>query len=294
MNAPRLFQLDRAAVKRSFARASRSYDASAGLQRAIQQELLERLQFFNITPADILDLGAGTGATSVELRRRYRRARIIALDMAFEMLQVAGHRQWPWRRFSRLCADASALPLADHSVDLVVSNLMLQWCDRPVLVFAELQRVLKPGGLLLFSTFGPATLQELREAWSGADAQAHVSDFPDMPMLSAAIQQAGLTEPVLDIERRVIHYAQPAALMRELRALGARNAHVERARGLTGRRRFDVMRSMYERGRVAAGLPATYEVIYGAAFASDRHRQVQGDETLVPLQSLRTRQRASP
>ncbi len=290
MNGERLFHLDRAAVKRSFGRASRSYDAAAGLQRAIQQELLERLQFFSIEPATILDLGAGTGATSVELRHRYRRADIIALDIAHEMLRAAGRRQWPWRRFSRLCADANALPLADHSIDLAISNLMLQWCDRPALVFAELQRVLKPGGLVLFSTFGPTTLQELREAWLRADPHVHVSDFPDMPALSAAMQHGGLSEPVLDVEHRVIHYRDAEALLHELRALGARNAHAERARGLTGRGRFEAMRQGYERGRVAAGLPATYEVIYGAAFASDRHamQQIAG-ETVIPLQALTTR-----
>lgn len=292
MNGPRLFQLDRTAVMRSFGRASRSYDAAASLQRAVQQELLERLQFFNIKPASILDLGAGTGAMAIDLRRRYRLAGIVAVDLAFEMLQAAARRQWPWRRFSRLCADAHALPLADRSADLVISNLMLQWCDRPAQVFAEIQRVLKPGGLLLFSTFGPGTLLELRESWSAADTDVHVSDFPDMPMLSGALQQAGLSEPVLDVDSRVVHYRDAAALLHELRALGARNAHVQRQRGLTGRKRFETMCRHYERGRMAAGLPATYEVIHGAAFAGNARQS--SDETLVPVHALRTRRRDAP
>jgi malonyl-CoA O-methyltransferase len=262
----RLFRLDSRALARAFDRASASYDAAAQLQAATRDELLERLQYFRVEPGVILDLGAGTGAGSETLRRRFPHARVIAVDVAPAMLRAAGKRQRWWRRFERICADALALPLATGCIDLVFSNLMLQWCDRPGAVFAEIRRVLSPKGLLLFSSFGPETLQELRLAWSRADPHPHVSQFPDMPELSALMQQAGLSEPVLDIDRRVVHYTDARALMRELQAIGARNAIADRHRGLTGRGRLQRMHEAYEISRRPQGLPATFELIYGAAF----------------------------
>jgi len=290
---PRRF--DRAAVAASFDHASVAYDAAAALQAEVRAELLARLDYFRLQPATVLDLGAGTGAASGVLARRFRRARVIALDLAPGMLRIARRRQWPWRRFERICADAEALPLRDASVDLVFSNLMLQWCDDPLLAFAECARVLKPGGLLLFSTFGPDTLTELRAAWAQVDDRRHVSEFPGMPELAAALQQAGLAEPVLDAERHVRHYPDVRALMRELKTIGAHNAARDRARGLTGRGQLAGMIAAYERGRDARGVPATWEVLYGAAFGrgeahrADAPRERAPALVTVPVSRLRRR-----
>ena len=191
-SGPEQFRFDLPAVAAAFDRASGAYDAAARLQRDVATELLGRLEYFRLAPATVLDLGAGTGAATVQLVRRFRGARVIALDIAPGMLRAARRRHWPWRRFGRVCADAHRLPLRDGSVDLVFSSLMLQWSDRPDRVFAECARVLRPGGLLLFSTFGPDTLAELRAAWAAVDATPRVSPFADMPDLAAALQQAQL------------------------------------------------------------------------------------------------------
>ena len=287
----KLFRLDRRALARAFDRASSSYDAAAQLQAAARDELLERLQYFRLEPGVLLDLGAGTGAGSEALRRRFPHARIIAMDLAPAMLHAAGKRQRWRRRFECICADALALPLATGCVDLVFSNLMLQWCDRPGAVFTEIRRVLSPTGLLLFSSFGPETLQELRLAWSQADPHPHVSQFPDMPELSALMQQAGLAEPVLDIDRRVVHYTDARALMRELRAIGARNAIADRHRGLTGRGRLQRMDEAYEMRRRPQGLPATFELIYGAAFGGRPLSATAASEVHVSPDQIGIRQR---
>jgi malonyl-CoA O-methyltransferase len=295
------FALDRRALARSFDRAGAGYDAAAQLQQRVRAELLERLQFFALEPHTILDLGAGTCHAALQLRRRFARARIIALDIAPGMLKAAPRPGWPRRRFERVCADAYALPLASRSTDLVFSNLMLQWCDRPALVFRELARVLKPGGLLMFSSFGPDTLKELRLAWESADPGAHVSQFPDLPQLGAALMHAGLAEPVMDVESHLLLYPDAYALMRELKRIGARNAASQRSRALTGRGRMQRMIAAYETHRTAAGLPASFEVIFGAAFgaaASHPEAGVDGhgdassaDGYAVPLAALKRSQR---
>src|SRR5690606_23389655 len=155
-------RLDARLARRAFARAAAQYDASAVLQREVQQRLLERLELLAIQPRVILDAGCGTGQGVHLLARHYRKARLLALDWA-EPMAVAARRRQTWRRrWATICADAQALPLADASVDLIHSNLMLQWCEDLPRVFAQFRRVLKPHSALLFSTFGPDTLHELR------------------------------------------------------------------------------------------------------------------------------------
>jgi malonyl-CoA O-methyltransferase len=280
------YQIDGARVRRSFGRAARSYDAAAVLQSRVRAELLERLEVVRLEPAVVLDLGAGTGHGSLALRRRYRGSQVVALDLAPGMLQEAGRRQTLLRRFRRVCADAAALPIGAARVDLVFSNLMLQWCNDPDIVFRECRRVLKPGGLVTFTTFGPDTLVELRRAWAAADdGHTHVNRFIDMHDLGDALVRSGLAEPVLDVERYTLTYATVRDLMRDLKAIGAHNANAGRPRGLTGKRAFERMTAAYESCRREERLPATYEVVFGQAWAPARPPSPPGTpgEVTVPV-----------
>lgn len=266
-----IFALDRRAVAQAFDRASSSYDAAAALQERVRNELIGRLEELKITPRSILDLGAGTGHGTRALKRRFPKAQVVAVDIAPGMLERARHQSRWLRRFERVRADAYALPFRDGAFDLVFSSLMLQWCDDLDAVFGEIARVLAPGGLLLFSTFGPGTLAELREAWaSGDDASNHVNHFFDAQALGSALMQAQLSEPVLDVDRIVERYPDAMSLMRELKAIGAHNVTRGRARGLTGRRRLAAMLSAYETLRSDGLLPATWEVIHASAWGSER------------------------
>ena len=197
---PAAFHLDRARLRASFERASRGYEAAAGLQAQVATELLERLELFRFAPQVVLDLGSGTGRVTGELKRRYPRAYVIALDLAPGMLREARRHRRPWRRFERVCGDALRLPLADGSVDLIFSNLMLQWCEPLAVALAEVRRVLRPGGFFALSTLGPDTLHELRSAWAQADGYNHVNRFADMPEVGDALMRAGLMEPVIDVD----------------------------------------------------------------------------------------------
>jgi malonyl-CoA O-methyltransferase len=272
MGDPRqVFGLDRRAVAQAFDRASGSYDAAAALQERVRNELLGRLDELKIEPRSILDLGAGTGHGARALKRRHPGATVVATDIAPGMLRQAKQQSRWLRRFERVRADAYALPFADGAFDLVFSSLMLQWCDDLDAVFGEIARVLRPGGLLLFSTFGPGTLAELREAWiSSGDPRNHVNHFFDPHALGSALMQASLAEPVLDVDRIVARYPDVMSLMRELKAIGAHNVTQGRARGLTGPRRLAAMTQAYETQRREGKLPATWEIIHASAWGTER------------------------
>jgi malonyl-CoA O-methyltransferase len=286
--------LDRRAVARAFDRASASYDDAAALQEQVRNELLARLEELPAKPGAVLDLGAGTGHASRALKRRFPAATVVAVDIAPGMLERARAQSRWLRRFERVRADAYALPFRDHAFDLVFSSLMLQWCDDLDAVFAEMARVLKPGGLLLFSTFGPGTLAELREAWAASDAQRHdvadhVIHFFDPHDLGSALMHAGFAEPVLDVDRVVLRYADTMSLMRELKAIGASNASRGRARGLTSPRRLAAMNEAYERFRSEGTLPATYEVIHATAWGGERKTREFPGETVISASAIRRR-----
>jgi malonyl-CoA O-methyltransferase len=211
----------------------------------------------------------------------------VAVDIAEAMLRRASRRQGLLRRFARVCGDAAALPFRDGSVDMVFSNLALHWSDAPDQVFAECSRVLAPGGVLTFTTYGPDTLVELRRAWATADGHVHVNHFIDMHDLGDALVRAGFTEPVMDVERYTLTYERVTGLMRDLKAIGARNVNAGRSRSLTGKGALARMTEAYEKCRIEGRLPATFEVVYGQAWrpVGMQRKRVPG-EAVVPVSSI--------
>jgi malonyl-CoA O-methyltransferase len=286
-------RLDVAGVRHAFDRASTAYEAAAVLQARVGDELLERLDFFKFEPELVVDLGAGTGRLTGELKRQYKRATVVALDIAPGMLREAKRHFSFFRRFERVCADVRRLPFPDASVDVAVSNLMLQWCDDLDVALIEIRRVLKPDGFFSFTTFGPDTLRELRTAWAAVDDYTHVNTFIDMHDVGDALARAGLTEPVLDVERVTLTYPDVLALMRDLKVIGAHNVTAGRSRGLTGRSRLRAMQAAYESQRRDGRIPATYEVVYGAAWgaAGRRGASLIDGEVRIPPSAIRHRVR---
>jgi malonyl-CoA O-methyltransferase len=280
--------VDKGQARRAFERAAARYDEVAVLQREIGRRMLERLDYVRLDPRMVLDAGCGTAALTVALAQRYPQAEIDALHLAHPKLR-RGRARDGWTRAPQcVCGDVEALPLASQSVDLVYSNAVLQWSTDLPGAFAEFLRVLRPGGLLMFSTFGPDTLVELRAAWAAVDGQSHVSRFVDMHDIGDLLVGTRFAEPVMDCERLTVTYAAVDDLMRDLKTLGAHNVTAGRARGLTGRRRLDAMRAAYERFRADGRLPATYEVVYGHAWAP-MQRQVEDGVTAVPLSAITRR-----
>lgn len=273
-------------IRASFDRAAPGYDAAAALQREVAGRLAERLDLMRLSPVRILDLGSGTGFAAPLLDTRFPKAERIALDLAPAMLACDRARRPPWRRRlwqelrgtnpAFVCADMHALPVASASVDMVWSNVALQWSADPLRVFQECRRVLRPEGLLLFSTFGPDTLRELRGAFGQADAQrgtqdntyAHINRFIDMHDLGDALMAVRFAAPVMEMEHIVLTYADLKAMLRDLKSIGAHTV-LERDRfGLMGRARWLALQAAYGQFARADGrLPATFEVIYGHAWA---------------------------
>jgi malonyl-CoA O-methyltransferase len=296
---------DARAVRRAFGRAAASYDAAAVLQHEIGARLAERLDVVRLAPSAVLDAGCGTGEALGELAARYPGARLYAIDAAAPMLDAARAR---WQRgrslLARLlgplargavaaphfvCADVRALPLAPASVELVWSNLVLQWVDEPSRAFDEFRRVLAVGGLLTFTTFGPDTLNELARAFAGVDGHSHVSRFLDMHDLGDMLVHAGFADPVMDMEMVTLTYASPAALLRELKAIGATNQTRGRPRGLTGRRRLAALEAALAALARDGRIPATFEVVYGHAWKGEPKRSAEG----LPIVKVQRRRSAT-
>lgn len=285
-------------VRRSFGRAAERYEASAVLQHEVEERLLERLDLLTEPPARVLDLGCGPGRAAAAIKRRWPRAQVIALDPALPMLRQARARSRWWRPLRCVQAEAEALPLVEGSIDLVFSSLALQWVQSLPRALGELRRVLRPGGLLLLSTFGPATLGELRQAFAAADNTPHVSPFTDLQSLGDALLAAGFRDPVADRDDFVLTYGAVRELMRELRDIGAVNGLDARRRSLTGKSRMQAMIAAYEAFRDADGrLPASYEVLYAQAFAPQpgqpRRGEGGGEIAAVPVGSIPIRRRGA-
>ncbi|MEN8213340.1 MAG: malonyl-ACP O-methyltransferase BioC [Pseudomonadota bacterium] len=277
--------IDKQHARRAFSRAAGSYDEAAVLQREVGQRMLERLDYMRVQPRMILDIGAGTGEASASLLKRYPKASVIALDFALPMLQRARGRGRVLRRPLPLCADLEQLPLAAHSVDMIYSNAALQWCSDLASTFTEFRRVLRPGGLLLFSSFGPDTLKELRSAWEQVDGRRHVNNFVDMHDVGDLLVEAQFAEPVMDAERITMTYQSVDQLMRDIKRIGAHNTDAGRSKKLTGKQRMQQFRDAYELFRCDGRLPSTWEVVYGHAWAP---RQVTEDGvTTVSVDALR-------
>jgi len=266
-------EIDRFAMRTAFEKAATSYDAAAVLQQEVANRLVERMDYMSMKPVSILDAGAGTGFISQRLASRYPKAKITGLDLAFNMLKQAKSKRslkqrWN-KQFNYINAEVENIPLADASVNLVISGLTLQWCQDLTKVFKEFRRILAPDGLLLFSTFGPDTLKELRQSWAKVDELAHVNAFTDMHDVGDALMQSGFADPVMDMEMLTMTYEDVKTVMRDLKQIGAHNVMQGRSHTMTGKNKLKNMMHAYEQFRDDGLLPVSYEIVYGHAWVPE-------------------------
>jgi len=269
-------------VSQSFNRAVATYEDHARLQKIVAEIMLEKLSAVKLPPPQhILDIGTGTGHLTQTLTQHYPTAQVYGIDIAIKMLHDSQ------QRFTKpyfINANAAQLPFADHSIDVLISNLTLQWCNDIASVFNEFARVLSPDGALFFSTLGPDTLIELRQSWATVDKASHVNEFFDMHQLGDTLMQIGFTDPVMDIDRLQLHYSDVYQLMTELKAIGAHNITAGRPKTLTGKQKLQAMINTYETYRLSEGqLPASYEIVYGHAWGKKT-------STNSPVNSTKTRE----
>lgn len=270
--------IDQSRVRRLFAQPEKLAD-SAFLRREIADRMHERLSYIKAAPRVVLDAGCGEGGDLPRLQKRYPDARVLGVDASLNMLKYARIRSGG-RRTDFVCADFGRLPLADGAADMLWSNLALHWHARPQQVCAEWQRVLKQGGLLMFSCFGPDTLRELRAAFAGVDSCSHTMPFVDMHALGDLLLAAGFPSPVLDRETITVTYSEMDKLFADVRAFGG-NPLVRHRQALLGKHAWSQVLRNLDKNRDAVGrMPLSFEIIYAHAFR-DEPTEKRPSETMM-------------
>ncbi|MCW8900461.1 MAG: malonyl-ACP O-methyltransferase BioC [Gammaproteobacteria bacterium] len=281
-------EIDRQAMRAAFEKAASSYDAAAVLQQEVANRLVERMDLMSMKPQSILDAGAGTGFVSQLLAERYPKAKITALDLAFNMLKQSKNKRsfkqrWN-KQFHYVNAEVENLPFADASLELVISGLTFQWCQDLPKVFKEIRRVLAPGGLLLFSTFGPDTLKELRQSWAAVDELPHVNMFADMHDVGDALLKSGFLDPVMDMEMLTVTYQDVKTVMHDLKQIGAHNVMQGRSHQITGKNKLKQMMQAYEQHRQDGLVPVSHEIVYGHAWLPEMKKNESS--VVVPFKKI--------
>lgn len=250
------FEIKKNRIANSFAQAAITYDKFAVLQRDVADKLLGKINKFK-QPERILDLGCGTGYCTKVLKTFFPKAEIISLDIAEGMLVYAKSQNLT----TSVCADAEFLPFTDNSFDLIVSSLAIQWCKSYTKLFDDLHRVLRVDGEIHISTFGPDTLQELKQAWSGLDNYVHVNRFAEMKELEKILIEENYSEIKIEKNKLYRHYGSLKSLTQELKAIGAHNMNQGQAQGLGGRQKVSRLKKNFESNFIPElGIPVTYEV----------------------------------
>lgn len=257
-----IYTLNTRDVRRRFDRAAPGFDAADFVHGVTRDGLFDRLEPVVIDAKVVVDLGCATGTATAKLAKRFRGAKIMAVDLSHQMLEQCRAKQRWLSKTSVIQASASAMPFDDQSVDVVFANLLLPWLSDLGDVAAEIARVLRKDGLFVFATLGPDSLLELRDAWADDAGHAHVNRFLDMHDVGDALVRSGLRDPVLDVDRLGVSYNSSQDLFRDLTAAGARNALHERNSTLVGKHRFAAMRERLE-ARSGGRINLDLELVYG-------------------------------
>ncbi len=264
LNPPRL---DKQSVKKFFNRAAKSHDNADILGKEVRNRLLDRLHYMRHQPLSVADIGCGAGKAVRGLQKAYPRARVHAVDIAEQMLLQARANFRLLSKPRLVVADMERLPFSAQAFDLVFSSLALPWCNDLKATLSEFVRVSSPGAMLLFASFGPATLRELAVSWETLDRHPHVHRFVDMHDVGDAMMAAGFSQPVVDAEVIRMEYREFRTLLDDLKNVGASNADINRQRGLMTPAQLRELEHAYrEHGFEDGRYVASYEIVYGHAW----------------------------
>ena len=283
---------DQRAVRRAFERAAFGFGERAVVATRVREEMLSRLSLLGFEPSTVVDLGCGPGGAALALIKRFRKARVLAVDSAANMLMQAKAQGSWWRPMPCIRADGLKLPFGNSTIDLVFSNLLAPFSSNLDAFFSEIRRLLTPRGYFTFSTVGPDTFRELRAVWAECGLMPPMPVFFDMHDVGDALMRAGFADPVMDVDRFTLTYPSLAALHEDLKGMGVTNPLADRPRGLLSPRKAERLIAAYDTRRTAEGrLPLSCEIVFGQAWCPGAEapiRQKRG-ETVVPLQALRRR-----
>lgn len=275
-------------IQLAFNKAASHYAEAAFLYRATGERLLSRLDYMRCNPQVILDAGCGLGNLSEKLLECYPKAQIVALDFSENMMKI-GKENHVAPSINRVIGNMLNLPLQSESVDMIFANQSIQDVEDLTGLFLAFHRVLKPEGVLLFSTLGPDTLKELKAAWSSVDTYGHIREWKDLHVLGDALMSQQFIQPVMDREEIVVHYKSPATLLKDLKDQGSYNVHPLRRKGLMGVDARDYLFYQLEQQKKDEKIALTYEVVYGQAWRGENRStyNAQTGETSFSLDKLR-------
>lgn len=273
-------------VKQQYQRIAHLYDKAAMLPELMGERLLEKLDFIKLSPHTILDLGTGTGSLIKPLQKRFSKAKIIGMDLSHAMLKQAQKKQGWFNKQPLVTGDMLSLPLQNQSINLIVMNCVLPWCDDLPATFKEIARVLKPEGLLLFSTCGPDTLKELKLAWSQVDTLEHINRYTDMHDIGDMLLSTGFSDPVMDMEQVTIYFSSLKQMLTELQHLGSINFNENKSRGLQSKNLLNQLSQHYL--KQDDKYPATVEIVYGHAWGKvlSKTAPLQNGEVSISLDKM--------
>lgn len=261
--------IDRRRLRRSFHLHSGEYDSHARVQKRVV-ERLSGLIAESPPPVLVLDVGCGTGALFSGIAGHFPAARYVGVDLAVGMCAAAREKSGGRGATQFVAGDAERLPFGSARFDLAVSASVFQWLDSLDAAFAEVFRVLVPGGTFRFALFGGATLGELRDSYRRAYAairgrkEGRTMEFFSVAEVGDALEAAGFEEVSARSEMEVEEYPDVATLLRAIRGIGAGTTTPPAARGLGERRVMLTMMDIYAREYGRNGIiPASYEVVYG-------------------------------
>jgi len=284
---------DLQAIRHTFDRLAPGYDKHAALEQEVCNRLLEKTPFHRLAPATILDLGCGTGFAAAKLKQSFRKARVIGMDTSLGMLSHLRRRSGLLKPLKGVCGDLAALPFATGSVDMLVANLSGYWCPEPMAMFAEYRRVLRPDGMLLFSTFGPGLMKELKAAWHEVDTNVEMPEFPDLMEIGDGLVAAGFREPVMDMEVITLQYPDLQAMLRELEATGTAMLIRGWNNGYGAGSSLD---QAYMPFLKDGKYPLSFEIVYGVAFGPQEGQPVKtstGDVATFSVEALKRGRKVS-
>lgn len=267
----------------SFNKHAKNYEKVAIVQKEIGTRLLQRLDYLKFKPRRILDLGCGCGYFSVLLQNKYPDAEIFSLDIAFNMLKETSAKAENIN-MRLINADAGQLPIKTDSFDLIFANQVIHWIEPINQILAEILRVLKVNGLLLFSTLGPVSLIELKNAWALVDNHEHVQNFLDMHHIGDILQQELFKDPVVDMEYITVQYPDAMRLIKNIKNQGVRNISQKRKRGLTTKGELEKLMTALPKTEDGK-YPLTYEVIYGHALKSEL--QKNNEASFITIEQIK-------
>jgi malonyl-CoA O-methyltransferase len=276
----------KAEICNSFNNKASGYEKAAKIQNEIGMRMFDRLDYLAIKPQYILDLGCGTGIFSALLKKKYPKAQVLGLDLAFSMLEQSQKKLTLWRKWQLVNADMTKLPFASGIFDLIFANQVIHWSESLSPIFSELNRVMKVNGCLMFSTLGPDTFKEIRTAWKG-DNFSHTNHFTDLHDIGDILVKERFLDPVMDMELLTAQYSSVSLLARGLQDQGVRNINPNRNKGLTSKSAWESFEKGYYNQKTKDGkYPLTYEVVYGHAWKGEQRQVGEMIETVIPVSKI--------